>query len=165
MQEGKLVFTSDNQDLPWTVDLRDARHRDYMYGYTIIYKDGVIKNVPETGGWLKGEPGFITVGEKYTLEVDVYPTLLTFPEHAKLVQVDLAYEDQANGVSETGSFVFNAQANTKGTWRVKGVLGGPKRYRYEIKYFSGAGTVTALPAQNAEAEALVVPPAPAPPPP
>ena len=55
------------------MDLRNRALRDYQYKYSIVYKDGVVKNFPEDGGWYKGDPGFVTVGEKYTLEVEMYP--------------------------------------------------------------------------------------------
>jgi hypothetical protein len=156
-QEGQVVFTADGQNLPWKIDLRNAQKRDYTYNYTIIYKDGVVKNVPEDGSWLKGEPGFITVGEKYTLEVDVYPTLLTFPDHAKLVQVDLLYDDGPD-VRETGSFIFTKEAPGPRTWRVRGKANGTKKYSYTVKYFSAAGDVKESEVIPSETEAIVVPP-------
>lgn len=160
-QEGQVVFTADGQNLPWAIDLRDSQKRDYTYNYAIIYKDGVVKNVPEDGGWLKGEPGFITVGEKYTLEVDVYPTLLTYPDHAKLVQVDLLYDDGPD-VRETGSFIFTKEAVGPRTWRVRGKPNGTKRYSYTVKYFSATGNVTETEAVPSETEAIVIPPLAAP---
>jgi hypothetical protein len=163
IQEGQVVFTAEGQNLPWTVDLRNAQVRDYKYNYTIIYKDGVNRNVPEDGSWLKGEPGFITVGEKYTIEVDIYPTLQKYPDNAKMVQVDLTYDDPAHSVHDTGTFVFSGDATQtagKVTWRVRGVPGGPKTYSYGIKYFSATGAITELPPVTQEAEAIVIPPAP-----
>lgn len=162
-QEGQVVFTAENQNLPWAIDLRNAQKRDYVYNYTIIYKDGVERRVPEDGGWLQGEPGFITVGEKYTLEVDIYPTLLTYPDHAKLVQVDLSYDDARNRVHDTGSFIFTKEAATPRTWRVRGKPNGPKDYAYEVRYFSANGSVHRLPRVTSDGEAIVVPPLVAPP--
>jgi hypothetical protein len=165
-QEGQVVFTQENQNLPWKIDLRNAQKRDYRYNYTIVYKDGVVRNVPETGGWLPGEPGFITVGEKYSLEVDLYPTLLTYPDHAKLVQIDLSYSDPSNNVNDTGSFVFTKETSTPRAWRVRGKAGGPKRFSYVVKYFASNGAVESLAPTTSEADAVVIPPpAPLPPPP
>ncbi len=162
-EEGQLVFTDDKQQQSWTVDLRNPDLRDYEYKYSIIYKDGVVKNFPEDGGWLRGEPGFITVGEKYTLEVEIFPTLQTYPDHAKLVQVNLTYSDPPNDVREIDSFVFTKEANTPRTWRVRGVPGGPRKYTAEIIYFAAAGEMTSVPPALREAEVLVLPPPPAPP--
>lgn len=163
-QEGQVVFTADGQNLPWKIDLRNAQKRDYTYNYAIIYKDGVVKNVPEDGGWLKGEPGFITVGEKYTLEVDVYPTLLTYPDHARLVQVDLAYDDGPDA-RETGSFIFTKDSAAPKTWRVRGRPNGSKRYSYSFKYFAATGAVQQTAPVTSETEAIVIPPLAAPAPP
>lgn len=161
-EEGRLVFTEDKQQLPWTVDLRNPELRDYEYRYSIIYKDGVVKEVPEDGGWLKGEPGFITVGEKYTLEVELFPTLLTYPDHAKLVQVNLVYSDPDHAVRSVDSFVFTKETSQPRTWRVRGVPGGPKSYTAEIAYFGANGDVITVPPSVREAEVLVLPPPPAP---
>lgn len=161
-EEGRLVFTDDKQQQAWSVDLRNPDLRDYEYRYSIIYKDGVVKDVPEDGSWLKGEPGFITVGEKYTLEVELFPTLLTYPDHAKLVQVNLIYSDPANAVRSVDSFVFTKETSQPKTWRVRGVPGGPKTYTAEIAYFSATGDVINVPPSVREAEVLVLPPPPAP---
>jgi len=160
--EGQLIFTDDKQQLAWTVDLRNPNLRDYQYRYSIIYKDGLVKDMPEDGGWLNGEPGFITVGENYTLRVDVFPALQSYPNNAKLVQVDLTYADAANHVEENDSFVFSQTDNVKRTWYVRGVPGGSKSYTYQVRYYSATGDVKILPPVTTSAEALVVP---APPPP
>ena len=164
-QDGNLVFTSEGQNLPWAIDIRNPQLRDYKYKYTIVYKDGVVREVPEDRSWLAGQPGFITVGEKYTIEVDIYPALQKYPDHAKMVQVDLHYEDPANAIRDNGSFMFSADApqNTKQTWRVRGKPNGPKAYRYRIKYFAISGAITELPAVVQESEAIVIPPLAAPP--
>lgn len=157
-QEGQVVFTQENQNLLWKIDLRDAQKRDYSYNYSIVYKDGVVRNVPENGGWLPGEPGFITVGEKYTLEVDLYPTLLSYADNAKLVQIDLSYSDPAHNVNERGSFIFTKEASAPRAWRVRGKPGGPTRFSYSVKYFSAAGAITTLGPVFSDADAVVVPP-------
>jgi len=161
-EEGRLVFTDEKQQQTWTVEMLNPDLRDYEYRYSLIYKDGVVKEVPEDGGWLKGQPGFLTVGEKYTLEVELFPTLLTYPDHAKLVQVNLIYSDPANSVRSVDSFVFTKETSQPKTWRVRGVPGGPKTYTAEIAYFSAAGDVITVPPSVREAEVLVLPPPPAP---
>ncbi len=166
-QEGRLIFTDDKQQQPWTIDLRNRERRDYEYRYAIIYKDGVVKNFPEDGSWLPGQPGFIAVGEKYTLEVDLYPTLLTFPPHAKVVQVNLSYDDPAHDIRERNTFVFSEDRKTPQVWRVRGADGGTKEYSYEVLYLAATGEVTSRPPVTQESEAIVIPPpaAPAPTPP
>lgn len=161
-EEGRLVFTDDKQVLEWPVDLRNRALRDYQYKYSIVYKDGVVKNFPEDGGWYKGDPGFVTVGEKYTLEVEMFPTLLTYPDHAKVVQVDLSYVDPAQDIHETDSFVFTKETSQPRTWRVRGTPGGSKRYTADIKYYSTQGAETKLPPMVRDSEALMIP-VPAPP--
>ncbi|MEM7481959.1 MAG: hypothetical protein AAF481_12360 [Acidobacteriota bacterium] len=158
-EEGQLLFTADQQQLTWQVPLRNRELRDYEYRYAIIYRDGVIKNFPETPDeWLPGQPGFIAVGEKYTLEVNLYPMLLTYPDEAKVVQVDLAYEDPANDVAETDSFVFSADNKDPEVWRVSGADGGPKQYTYTVTYMSTTGEVRRMDPVLQEAEAIVIKP-------
>ena len=112
-EEGQLVFTDDKQQQPWTVDLRNAQLRDYQYKYTIIYKDGLVRQVPESGDWLPGEPGFITVGEKYLLKVDVLPALQAYPDHAKIVQVDFTYTDPTHDIEEHDTLIFTKEDNAE----------------------------------------------------
>jgi hypothetical protein len=157
---GQLVFSDAKQQQTWTADIRNPELREYEYRYTIVRSGGVVDEFPEDGGWYKGEPGFITVGEKYSMEVDIYPTLQSYPDHAKVVQVDLTYDE--NGVHRSDSFVFSKESNQPRAWRVRGAPGGSKRYRVKISYFSINGEVTTRPEVVQESEALVVPPAPAP---
>jgi hypothetical protein len=159
-EEGQLVFSDDKQQQPWVVDLRNPQLRDYQYKYMIIYKDGLVRQVPEGGEWLTGDPGFITVGEKYLLRVEVLPALQTYPDHGKIVQVDFTYTDSANNINERDTLIFTKEDNAKKTWRVRGVPGGPKLYTYQIRYFSTTGDVIELPSVTQDAEALVLPPAP-----
>jgi hypothetical protein len=162
-EEGRLSFSDDKQRQTWTVDLRNRELRDYEYKYSIIYKGGVVKEYPEDGGWYQGEPGFITVGEKYTLQVDVFPTLMTYPDHAKLVKIDFTYDDPETGTHQVDSFVFSKEANAPRPWRVRGTQRGAKRYKYQVTYFGAApGVVSVMPPVVSESEALIVPPAPAP---
>jgi hypothetical protein len=158
--DGQLIFSDAKQQQTWTADILDPDLREYQYKYTIVYAGGVVKEFPEDGGWYRGEPGFITVGEKYFMEVDIYPTLQTYPDHARLVQLDLTYDE--DGVHQSDSFVFTKDSSQPKAWRVRGTPGGPKRYRYRIKYFSAMGEVTTTPEVVQESEALVLPPAPAP---
>lgn len=158
-QEGALTFTDDKQMQSWNVDLRNAQLRDYQYRYSIVYKDGVVKSVPPTEGeWLQGEPGFLVVGEKYGLEVEVVPLLLTYPDHAKLVKVDLSYEDAEHNISEKKSYVFSKDNSKSVTWRVRTAPGGPRQYRLEVTYYSATGGAISLPAKLSENEALVLEP-------
>jgi hypothetical protein len=161
--DGHFVFTDDKQQQTWAVDLQDPALRSYEYKYSIVYKDGLVKSFPaKDGEWLEGEPGFITVGEKYTLAVQLFPTLLTFPDHAKVVEVDLSYDDDKNAIHRDDSFVFSKDAATPRTWRVRGVEGGPRTYAYDIKYYAADGHVQKMPEVVQDSEALVIPPAPAP---
>jgi len=125
----------------------------------------VVRNFPQSGVWLDGDPGFITVGEEYTLEVEVFPSLLTYGDNAKLVQVNLTYDDAPNNVHAADSFVFNKENNVPKTWRVRGVQGGPKRYTAEVLYFSVAGNPVTVSLGARDAEVVVIPPPPAAPPP
>ena len=165
-EEQQLVFTDDKVMQGWSVDLQNPDLRDYEYKYTMVYRDGMVKQVPEDGSWLKGEPGFITVGERYLLRVEIFPSLLTFPDAAKIVQLDFSYSDPANRVEERDSYIFSAQDNAKKTWRVRGMPGGSKQYTYQIRYFSTTGALTTMPPVTQEAEVIVLQPfVPSPPPP
>ena len=126
-EEEQIAFHADNEVQPWKVPLRNPDLRSYQYRYTIVYKDGMIRQVPSDGTWLDGEPGFITVGEKYVQRVDVFPGLLTFGENARIVQVDFSYKDDANQIEQHDSLVFSSDDKAKKTWFVRGVPGGSKK--------------------------------------
>jgi hypothetical protein len=159
-EEGSIPFTSETQVQNWTVELKNRELRDYEYNYKIIYKDGLVRQVPADGSWAKGEPGFIVVGEKYVLRVELIPTLLAFSPSAMIAQVDLTYSDPARGIQESDSFLFTADDKTKKTWRVRGEPGGPKKYTYKVTYFSDNGQSRSLPAVTQDAETVILPPAP-----
>jgi hypothetical protein len=157
-QEGELVFTDDKAMQSWIVDLRNPDLRDYQYRYDIVYKDGMVKQIPESGGWEAGQPGFITVGEHYLIRVDVFPALLTYTDASKIIQVDFMYSDPGNNIDAHDSLVFSSQENAKKTWRVRGVPGGPTNYTYQVHYYSASGAVTSSQPVTQAAEVIVVPP-------
>jgi hypothetical protein len=157
-QEGQLVFTDDKSQQAWAVDLRNPDLRDYQYRYTIIYKDGRVKQVPTDGSWLAGQPGFITVGENYLLTVDIVPMLLAYSDNCKVVQVDLNYKDPDHSIEQNDSLIFSSQDSNKKTWRVPGAPGGPKSYTYQVTYFAASGaTVSTQPITQAK-EIVLLPP-------
>ena len=157
-QEGELVFTDDKVMQSWIVDLRNPDLRDYQYRYDIIYKDGLVKQVPADGGWATGQPGFITVGEHYLIRVEVFPALLTYTDASKIVQVDFSYSDKDHDIDVHDSLVFSAQDAAKKTWRVRGVPGGAKEYTYQVHYYAANGAVINTQPVTQAAEVLVLPP-------
>jgi hypothetical protein len=162
-REGTLDFTDDKQVQTWSVDLRDPDLRDYQYRYTIVYKGGMVKNVPsDAASWLPGQPGFLVVGEKYGLEVNIYPTLLQFGDRDRMVQADLTYSDPDNNINTTNSFVFNRDQNKPAVWRVRTASPpGTLNYAVNITYFSITGDQVKLPTRISDGDALVIPPIPA----
>lgn len=160
--EGALSFTDDKQVQMWIADLRNAQLRDYEYRYDIVYKDGLVKSFPGESQWFPGQPGFVVVGEHYGLEVQVFPYLLSYPDSAKVVQVNLSYDDEAHHVHDDQSFVFNKDSSKPATWRVRTPEGGTRAYTVEILYFSATGDITRSGPRSSEAEAIVVPPLPPP---
>jgi len=157
-REGTLDFTDEKQMQPWTVDLRNPQLRDYQYRYNIVYKGGLVKTIPSDGSWLPGQPGFLVVGEKYGLEVKIYPMLLQYGDKDKVVQVDLEYDDPANNISSVGSFVFNRDQPSLQTWRVRTASPpGTLNYSVGITYFSVTGDIAKLPTRIVNSDTLVIP--------
>jgi hypothetical protein len=158
-QDGTLDFTDEKQIQAWSVDLRNPQLRDYQYNYSIVYKGGLVKKVPPDGGWLKGQPGFLVVGEKYGLEVTLYPMLLEYGDNDRVVQVDLKYSDDANHINAVDSFVFNKDQNSSKTWRVRTAdTPATLNYSADITYFSTAGKTTKAPTRVTDSDTLVIPP-------
>ncbi|MEM7152823.1 MAG: hypothetical protein AAF799_08270 [Myxococcota bacterium] len=157
-KEEAFDFTDDKQVLTWSVPMRNSEVRDYTYRYSVVFKDGVVENVPEDPTqWLPGEPGFVVVGIKYDVEVDIHPFLLSFPDHAKVVKVDLGVGD------ETDSYVFNKDAKTTVTWRVRTGT-GPEPYWMQVTAYSATGETTVGPKLTEQvSESVVLKPVPAPP--
>ena len=158
-REGTLDFTDDKQMQSWTVDLRNAELRDYEYRYSIIYKGGLVKNFPAGGTWLPGQPGFLVVGEKYGLELNIYATLLQFGDHDRVVQVDLAYRDPKNNINIAKSCVFDRDHNKPDVWRVRTAdPPGTLDYSIDITYMAANGDQVKLPTRTANSDVLVIPP-------
>jgi hypothetical protein len=156
--DGQVTFTDDKQSAPWTVDLIDPSKRDYTYQYSNIYEGGVVKRYPADGSWLPGDPGYITVGEKYSMSVDLYPTLLTFGTDLAAVEVDTDYQDPAHSISLADTFVFTGEALAKQTWHIKGDQNGPHEFGYVVRYFYKDGTTVVTPRAVQSSDALFVPP-------
>lgn len=157
VEEESFDFTDSKQVQQWTVTLRNSEVRNYQYRYSVVFKDGVVENFPEDPTqYLPGEPGFVVVGIKYDVEVDIHPFLLSYPDHAKVVKVDLGVGD------ETDSFVFNKNANTTVTWRVRTGT-GPQPYWMQVTAYSATGEATVGPKLTEQVtESVVLQPIPAP---
>lgn len=158
--DGEVTFTDEKQQQSWVVDLVDPGVRDYTYQYTNVYQGGVVKRYPEDGSWAKGDPGYITVGEKYSMTVTVYPLLLQFDSQFAAAEVDLDYQDAASNISLTDTLVFSASSNSTQTWRVRGKQGGPTKWGYRITYFYADGTRVQGDHVTQDSDALLVPPPP-----
>ncbi|HEY2272339.1 MAG TPA: hypothetical protein VGH30_06170 [Jatrophihabitantaceae bacterium] len=157
-----LTFTADHQTQTFDVDLIDPTKRDYTYQYANIYQGGVIEHFPADGSWAAGDPGFIVVGEKFSMTLPVLPLLLHFGDTLTAAEVDLDYDD-GSGTPLTETFVFSATAQDVQTWYVKGQQGASKTFGYVVKYFWADGTQTQAQRQTSDQDKLLIPPpAPAP---
>jgi hypothetical protein len=160
----QLTFTADHQTQTFDVDLIDTTKRDYTYQYANIYEGGVIERFPADGSWAQGDPGFIVVGEKFSMTLPVLPLLLHFgtsPGSLTAAEVDLDYTD-SDGTTSTETYVFSANAMDVQTWYIKGQQGGPKTFGYVVKYYWTDGSQTQTQRVTSDQDKLLVPP-PAPP--
>lgn len=164
--DNQLTFTSDHQTQTWTVDLMDPTKRDYTYQWANIYDGGVVEHIPADGSWAPGQPGFVVVGEQYSMTVNVLPLLLTLGTPLMAAEVDLDYEDASSNISLTDTVVFSQNDQVAKTWYVKGKQGGPTSYGYVVKYYWADGSQTQSARVTSESNVLLVPiptpPAPAP---
>ncbi len=156
-QDGSLTFVADGTVQPWEIWLRNVALQDYQYRYTLIYKGGVQKKYPADGSWYPGQPGFVTVGEKFDLEVSLYPYLLHYADKDSVVQVDMLYTSADGKVKSTGSFVFNRDNAKTVVWRANTGGLGPQPYSVTVTYFSSAGVPTVMPAETHDSSAYVIP--------
>lgn len=156
--DGQVTFTDEKQVQSWVVDLIDPTLRDYTYQYTNVYEGGVVERFPDDGSWSPGDPGFITVGEKFSMSIDVLPLLLKFNDTFPAAEVDLDYEDPDGKIVVTETYVFSSTENTKQTWRIKGRQGGPTTFGYVVKYFYADGTQVTAARATASTDVLLVPP-------
>jgi hypothetical protein len=152
-----LTFTADHQTQTFDVDLIDPTKRDYTYQYANIYQGGVIEHFPADGSWAPGDPGFIVVGEKFSMTLPVLPLLLHFGDNLTAAEVDLDYDD-GSGTSLTETFVFSASAQDVQTWYVKGQQGGPRTFGYVVKYFWSDSSQTQTQRQTSDQDKLLIPP-------
>ena len=157
-------FTDDKQVQTWKVPLRDPSIRDYKYRYSVVHKDGMVENVPEdTDQWLDGPAGYVVAGIKYDIEVQLHPFLLTYPDHARMVKVDLSYKDAARDINITDSFVFSKENKKIDTWRAR-TGNGPQPYKMTVTYYASDGKAMVRGPETLTGDAVVLQPAPAPPP-
>lgn len=159
-RERQMIFTGAQQFHGWQILLRDRERREFEYTYSILYRNDVVKNFPEDGTWLPGQRSSIVVGDKYAFKVDIYPTLLAFPDQASVVEVHLSYQDEANAILEKGTFIFNADQSNPAVWRVRGAEAGegPRSYTYEAIYRGVDGSVTKLAPKVMDQSAIVIAP-------
>ena len=157
VREGQLTFNSDKQVQGWDVALRNPELRDYSYHYVLVYAGGRIKRVPEEGS-LPGEPGFIVVGERYDLEVELYPALLSFGDDLRIAIVEVTAPDAANEQDKVQSFFFQAGSTDAQVFRADLVEGGSARYHLEITYHRGGRDPEVEVISNQTSDKFLVPP-------
>lgn len=163
-RDGNFTFTAEGQAQVWDVDLQDPSRREYTYRYTLAYKTGLVRDLPEDGSWLPGRPGFLVVGERYDLEVEILPFLLTFHERCKLVQVNIRCPQATTEAARAESFIFQAPTDAPVKWRVDLQEGAAAEYEAEVVYVSADGSETHLALGTLHDKKLVLKPLPAAPP-
>jgi hypothetical protein len=89
------------------------------------------------------------------LEVEVVPDLIDWSK-AKLVIVELAYEDAANGISHSKSFTLKQGGTAPGKWVVNIKDRAKKSYRVQGKYFMQDGSKKEPPEFTTDDAALVL---------
>ncbi|MDP2315703.1 MAG: hypothetical protein Q8P41_22590 [Pseudomonadota bacterium] len=138
-QDGVLTFAAESQVQVWTVGLQDQDLRSYSYRYTLIYKSGVTRVIPEDGSMIAGQPGFLVVGERYDLEVEILPFLLAFDDRCRLVEVNVTTPHARTEATRSATFTFRAAADAAPVWRVDLEEGADPTYDVTVTYH-GTGT-------------------------
>lgn len=163
-RDGNLSFTAEGQAQVWDVDLQDPSRREYSYRYTLAYKSGLVRELPEDGSWLPGRPGFLIVGERYDLEVEILPFLLIFHDRCKLAQVNIRCPQATTESARAESFVFQSATDAPVKWRVDLQEGAAAEYEAEVIYTAADGSETRLLLGTLKDKKLVLKPLPPAPP-
>jgi hypothetical protein len=136
----------------WVFPAFDERAGTLTYQGQILYRDGASAPIPAT----VATSNTILVGEDVLkLEVEIVPDLIDWSE-AKLVIVELAYEDTANGISQSKSFTLKQGGVAPGKWIVNIKDKAKKEYRVQGKYFMQDGSKKEPPEFTTDDGALVL---------
>jgi hypothetical protein len=129
-------LNKDNPADDWTFPVIDDALGEVRYTATVLFKDGKMKELPET----VARRSTITLGSGTVefLTVSVVPDLMDW-DRAKLVNVALSYQDTANGVNSRTELRFKS-GDAEKSWKV--ALKDASRTEYEttVTYFLQDGS-------------------------
>lgn len=129
-------LNKDNPADDWTFPVIDDALGEVRYTATVLFKDGKMKELPET----VAKRSTITLGSGTVefLTVSVVPDLMDW-DKAKLVNVALGYEDAANGVTSRTELRFKA-GDTEKSWKVALKDAAKTEYEATTTYFLKDGS-------------------------
>ncbi|MFP8781301.1 hypothetical protein [Hydrogenophaga sp. RWCD_12] len=129
-------LNKDNPADDWTFPVIDDALGEVRYTATVLFKDGKMKELPET----VAKRSTITLGSGTVefLQISVVPDLMDW-DKAKLVNVALSYEDTANGVTSRTELRFKA-GDTEKAWKVALKDAAKTEYEATTTYFLKDGS-------------------------
>ncbi|WP_370942051.1 hypothetical protein AB5J62_23380 [Amycolatopsis sp. cg5] len=137
----------------WRVPLDNPANDTYFYKITYNTPNGEIV-IPERR--VDDHDNKITVQKLQAPEISVlFSAKLLNLVQTPVVEVDVHYEDPANGIDETETFLFTDQNDQMFRLLVK--ENSPKEYEVAIKYYLADGTIVERPSQRLEQTKVVVP--------
>ena len=81
------------------------------------------------------DPGTIFIGRQ-PLKVDVVADLVDFDNTIQLAVVQLAYNDDANNISEQKTLTFSKTAKGQQSWIINRAPNGPKKYDVDVRFIA-----------------------------
>lgn len=134
-ETGRLAFSPATiGDMPtWTVNRADPSKSRYRYRMTLITTEGEFLQT----GWIGTDAPTLPVGEMYVRTLTVEVAVPELGPGIQGIEVELAYDDDANNLHEKESFSLGG--NGRAEWQVKLQDAGTRAYQATITWVRSDG--------------------------
>jgi hypothetical protein len=147
-----FVLKSADTFMTWAVFVADPMLRKYQYRIVTAYKDGSA----DDSGWKDGQgdgPLPVAVRSPARLDVTLVPTLVDFSV-TPVVETQLTYDDPANGIHATETFVMTK--SDQQVWSIPIKDTNRRSFTSQVSYDTTDGAVV-RPPNAGEDDKLVIP--------
>ena len=157
VEDAIVSLAKEGDNKKWTVPLVDSSRREYEYQVKVVYSDGVVRE----DAWRKTDTNVLSVGDAFSVRVEIIPTLLAIPPgRFSFGTLHLRFHDAQDPTYDSETTLTITEFTKPLSWRFR--LASPERrsYSYQLTLYDAEGNEHRLEEATEAKNVLVLKPPP-----
>ncbi|MEM7152821.1 MAG: hypothetical protein AAF799_08260 [Myxococcota bacterium] len=152
-----VTLSRESDNARWAVPLVDSQRREYEYQVKAVYSDGVVRE----DAWRKTDTNILTVGDPFSVRVEVIPTLLNIPPgRFTFGTLHLQFQDEEEPEVRAETTMTISEFHKPLAWRFRLVHPDRRSFQYTLTLYDSEGKEHKLPTATENKDVLVLKPPP-----